>query len=83
MAQEFPLETHVFKAPCKKLFSQEDVNIFFESAPCANMVGYIQALQAAVKGKGRSQTQAGDNCEHILELVSTLSEWVDQVDPIE
>ena len=54
MAQEFPLETHVFTAPCKKLFTQEDVNMFFESAPCANLIGYVQALQAAVKGKGRS-----------------------------
>ena len=76
------LLNHRFLPPTKKIQTPEDLALF-QTSPCkSNLVGFILALQAAVKSRPRMSTPPTPSCVPVIQLLDTVSQWADEVPPI-
>lgn len=55
---------------------------FKNSDACKEIVGFIQALQDAVKGTQMSKTEVTEGIKPLVAFLDDMSKWVDEVPPI-
>ena len=76
------LLNHRFLRPSKKIVTPEDLALFHTSPCNANLVGFILALQTAVKSRPHTSTPQTPNCAPVIQLLDTVSRWADEIPPI-
>lgn len=76
--------THQFKIPQKEISGPDDIPRWEKSVAYRDLLGFIQALNDAVKGKKISDTYPiSETVEKLINLLNTLDKWIDEIPPID
>ncbi|XP_063233666.1 serine/threonine-protein phosphatase 2A activator isoform X2 [Bacillus rossius redtenbacheri] len=77
-------EDHEYVTPKKGIMSVEDMHIWEKSEAYSEIVGFILAMNAAVRGKSLScKCAVSPVTEGVVALLDKLDVWIDEVPPIE
>ncbi|XP_059485286.1 serine/threonine-protein phosphatase 2A activator [Neocloeon triangulifer] len=77
-------DDHVYVVPRKMVLGMGDMAAWTKSEAYHEYVGFIYALNDAVKGKSNSSANpASQKVEHVLELMETLNKWIDEIPPVD
>nr|XP_045609729.1 serine/threonine-protein phosphatase 2A activator-like [Procambarus clarkii] len=75
---------HQFEIPQRAVFSPEDVIKWERSNAYQDILGFLTAMNAAVKGKKLSaECNMSPVTTGLLNLLDTLSQWIDDIPPID
>nr|XP_002128200.1 serine/threonine-protein phosphatase 2A activator-like [Ciona intestinalis] len=79
-----PITTHEFVLPVTKVKNDADMKLWMKSSAYNDFLGFLTMLNAAVKGKPSSTLcQISPRTQALLDLLDTLSQWVDDCPAIE
>eukprot|EP00884_Botryococcus_braunii_P017675 jgi/Botrbrau1/4591/Bobra.60_2s0077.1 len=74
--------TLIWHPPSKHILSQKDLDRFLASESAANFLGFILALNTAIKGRKLSDAcVVSPSVTALLDVLTTLSRWVDEIPP--
>ena len=82
--ESFPtvdLATHEFKVPTKKIFEGDNLTDFQASEVYKYLLKFIIKLQSSVKGTSISSTECPEWLVPLLEFLSKLDTWIDEIPP--
>ncbi|CAH1785912.1 unnamed protein product [Owenia fusiformis] len=78
------VETHTFTIPCKEIKRHDDMPRWDKSEAHRDIVGFIGAMNDAVKNKTlRSEFPVSETVSKLVSVLETLSGYVDEVPPCE
>uniref|UniRef100_A0AAR5Q2L5 Serine/threonine-protein phosphatase 2A activator n=1 Tax=Dendroctonus ponderosae TaxID=77166 RepID=A0AAR5Q2L5_DENPD len=77
-------EDHAFVTPVKLVKTLDDMQKWDKSEAYFEYLGFIYALNDAIRGKSNSKASEGasQNVNKICGVLNTLSLWVDQIPPV-
>ncbi|KAJ8965190.1 hypothetical protein NQ317_008728 [Molorchus minor] len=78
-------EDHVFITPVKMVKTIDDMNQWDKSEAYFEYLGFVLAINETIKGKSNSQgsAKASEAINKISSLLDTLSNWIDEIPPIQ
>ncbi|BFZ05660.1 hypothetical protein BsWGS_08699 [Bradybaena similaris] len=78
------VSTHTFIVPEKQIKLPEDISIWEKSQAYADLLGFILALNDAIKNKKiRDQYPVSSCVDKLYGLLEVLDKWVDEIPPID
>ncbi|XP_021345411.1 serine/threonine-protein phosphatase 2A activator-like isoform X1 [Mizuhopecten yessoensis] len=80
----FDIKSHTFEIPNKKVSLPTDVPAWEASEAYKDIVGFICAVSEAVKSKKiRDSYSISETTTRLVNLLDTMSQWVDEIPPID
>lgn len=78
-------EDHAFVTPVKLVKTVDDMQKWDKSEAYFEYLGFIFAINDSIKGVSNSKgsEQASDNVNKLVAMLDTLSQWVDEIPPIQ
>lgn len=76
--------TTQYKVPTKEIYEPQDLKKWEESEAYRDLVGFITAINDAVKGKKISDSYpVSQTIENLVAMLDKMSNWIDEIPPID
>ncbi|XP_069939311.1 serine/threonine-protein phosphatase 2A activator isoform X4 [Cherax quadricarinatus] len=77
-------ENHKFEVPQRAVFTPEDVKKWEQSNAYQDIIGFLTAMNTAVKGKKLSvECAVSPVTVGLLNMLDTISHWIDDIPPVD
>ncbi|KNC54193.1 serine/threonine-protein phosphatase 2A regulatory subunit B [Thecamonas trahens ATCC 50062] len=90
-APELPYKTGPFRTPVRRVLSPMDMGGWLQSEAYGNLMGFIQAVNSAVKGRSmREYAESAEGAlplspavQALVEMLAKLDAMVDEIEPVD